>query len=442
MKTRFINSIAFKILFFYILLSLITISFVISIIFENQVDLISTNIQLESERQIGKLVNSMKNFAANSLGSGLFDIENDQEYLDRMTEFIGPHFDNFCVFDEKGVVVHQSTSVKELPKNYIEDALRSVTANTFSGNDYYLRIDEEKKIIYCYIPLSTFNLGNTVLLLEKNISTLSDSLKSLYRQATYIIVVVIVFHIIFAVILLRMIIFPVNTLARGVKRFSDGDLGVRIRVNSNDEINTLADNFNSMAETIEERVNTLSGEMTLAKEDKDKIEKQKIRDALTGFFNRNYVAERLEEELIRARIRKTDIAFVLVDLDKFNEINKFYGNQTGNIIIMETAKIIKRNSGPTDIPGRIDGEKFSLLCTESSAEELKTKSETIRAAIEKNSVVTPDGEFSVTASFGVIFISAEKLKDAETGETLFSSAEATLQQAKQKGKNRVEIIIE
>ena len=440
MKKKFTQSIGFKILTVYIILSLITISFIITIIFENQVDLISKNIQLETERQIGKLITSMKNFTTEAQKGKLFDIQTDKDSLIQILKFIGPHFDDYIIFNDKGVVIHNSDPAIEPPKTFIEDGLRSVTANTFSGNEYYLRIDEDKKLIYCYVPLSVLHLGNYTLLLKKDISSLNNALTSLYHQEIYVILVVLLFHIIFAVILSRYIIHPIKLLNHGAQRFSKGEFGYRINIKRKDELSSLAEAFNEMAGSIDSKIKALSGEMDNVKEYKDRIEKQKIRDELTYLFNRSYILERTNEEIIKAGLRDSNLAFLLIDIDRFNDINKIYGNQTGNIILMETSKTIIRSCSEIDIVGRFGGEEFAVLSPDCSIEQIRAKAESIRSAIEKNKVVTPDGEFSVTVSIGVFFAASEFLRSKEKNPDLPVLAEKALLRAKENGRNKVEIV--
>src|SRR5208337_1231376 len=119
MKNKISQSIGFKILLVYTLLSLVNISFVISIIFENQVDLISKNIKLESERQLAKLISSMKKFTHETQKGALFDIRNYKETLNQVIKFIGPHFDDYLIFTDKGVITYKSSARIKSPKTLI-----------------------------------------------------------------------------------------------------------------------------------------------------------------------------------------------------------------------------------------------------------------------------------------------------------------------------------
>ncbi len=80
MKIKFSRSIGFKILIFYIVLALINISFIISIIFENQIELISKNSKLESEQQISNLIGSLKQFSTEMKKGTLFAYNNEQNF--------------------------------------------------------------------------------------------------------------------------------------------------------------------------------------------------------------------------------------------------------------------------------------------------------------------------------------------------------------------------
>ena len=440
MKNRISNSIGFKILFFYTLLSLVNISFVISIIFENQVDLISKNIKLETENQLSKLVSSMKKFTYETQKGTLFETRNYDEALNQIIKFIGPHFDGYMIITEKGVTVSKSAAKMAPPKTLNEDVLRTMTARDFSGNEYYLRVDEASKKIYCYISLSGFNVGNYILLLQKDIGSLNVSLRLLYHQAIYVIIVVLLFHIIFAIILFRYIIYPINLLNDGAKRLSDGNLGARINIERKDEFHTLAETFNRMAGAIDDKIKTLSTQMETVKESKEKIENLAIKDELTGLYNRGYLIERAVEELKRTRLNNRDTAFLIVDLDRFNEINKIYGHQTGNIILTEAAKIIARCCTAADVIGRFGGEEFAVLSPEASKNHIRDMAEQIRATIEKNVAVTPDGELSITVSIGISYIDSGSLPADGDYLAAIASAETALQHAKENGRNRVEMI--
>lgn len=441
MKNKFTRSIGFKILIFYILLALINVSFVISIIFENQVELIAKNSKLESEQQISNLISSLKQFSSEMKKGTLFMDDKDQKFLNQFINLIKPYAPSFFIITENDKILYKSNKKLNPPLTMAEDVLRSITAENFSGKEYYLRIDEKKRIIFCYIPLDNFQLGNTILLISKDISSIDESLKNLYYQAIYVIIVALFFHAVFAFILFRYIIIPVKLLNQGALKLAKGDLSARILLDERkDEFGSLADSFNKMADSISESIVSLSGKADRAMETKYISETQTVIDELTGLFSRIYMLERINEEIKKMINKKTSSSLLIVDIDNFSEITNIYGNNTRDIILLETSKIIIRNCAETDIISRFSGNNFAILTTDCSIEHITALSENIRHEIEQNVIITPDGNFSVTTSIGASFICYSSEEKPQAENDLLVSAETALSRAKQKGKNRIEII--
>lgn len=137
-SVKFFHSIGFKIMAAYVLLSLINLSFVISIIFENQTDLISRNARLESERHLAELIESMKQFSRESGKGSLLSQGAKNDNFKRLVNLLNSLPDNSFVFSEKGEILARSAEGIDPPESYLTDGLRSLTAMTFSGKNYYL----------------------------------------------------------------------------------------------------------------------------------------------------------------------------------------------------------------------------------------------------------------------------------------------------------------
>jgi len=353
MRNKFFQSIGFKIMAFYVLLSLINLSFVISIIFENQVDLISKNVMLESEKQLSQFINSMKKFTIEMKEGTLFNVKDEKETLSQFTKIISQHYRDFIIFSDKNVIIYKSSSEINLPETFKEDGLRSMTTMAFSGKDYYLRVDEDNKIVNFYIPLNELLSGNYILLVKKNIGSINASLIDLYKQSFYIIFVVLFFHVLFALILYRFILHPVKILGEAAEKLSKGDLSVRVPITGGkDEFDSLFVTFNRMAESINKNIKTFSTEMKTVKNIQRILEETEIRDDLTGLLNENYISQRIEDELNQSKLKLRDLSLILINLDDFSKINEVYGKQTGDIILLETAKKISESCTAGDIIAR------------------------------------------------------------------------------------------
>ncbi len=439
MGNNIFKSIGFKIITFYILLSLINISFIISVIFENQVDLISKNTMLESEKQLSQLIGSIKKFTIEIKKGGLFNVKDEKETLSQLMKIISMHYNEFIIFTDKNQVIYKSSPQATLPETFKEDGIRSLTAMAFSGKDYYLRISDDNKIINFYIPLDEFMHGNYILLVKKNIDSLNESLTGLYKQALYIVFVVLFFHLLFAIILYKYIIHPLKIFNETAEKLSNGDLSARVDISgAKDEFHSLSLTFNRMAESIEENIRSFSTEMRTVKNIQRIMNKTDIRDDLTGLLNDTYMTERIEDEINRSKLMQRDISLILINLDNFSKVNEIYGKQTGDIVLLAASKRIIENCSSGDVIARFSGEEFAVLSPEPSRNSILDLSEKIRISMDSNEVVTADGKFIVTVSIGISYIDAGSLSEIRNRNDLIASARSALIKAKSSGKNKVE----
>lgn len=438
-KDRIYKSIGFKIIAFYILLSILNLSFVISIIFENQVDTIGKNTMLESEKQISELIGAMKKFTVEMKKGTLFQTGSDNEALNQLVKIIDLHFREYLIISDKDAILHKSSRNEKLPESFKEDSLRTMTSSAFSGKDYYLRIDEDKKIVNFYIPLNDFYPGNSILLIKKDISALNKSLTDLYKQVSYVILVVVFFHIVFAGFLYLSFILPLKSLVIAAENFSGGDMTARVELSGKSfELDAIASAFNNMAESAHNSIISLTTEAESVKNSNMKKDKISTRDELTGLLNSNYLNERINEELKNAKSAMDCFSLMIIDIDDFSRINALYGKQTGDIILLETAKKISNGCGANSIPARIADDEFAILSTETAVPDITEIAESIRSSVAGNSIITPDGNFSVTVSIGVMTFNPAEREPHQNQEDIFKSASSALSKAKAGGKNRVE----
>ena len=121
-----------------------------------------------------------------------------------------------------------------------------------------------------------------------------------------------------------------------------------------------------------------------------------------------------------------------MDLDKFKHINDTYGHATGDEVLRETGKLLKKLCRKEDIVARFGGEEFVLLLSHCNGEQATNKAESIRQELE---ALTP-ANLSVTGSFGIATLENDlKLNFNQ----LFSLADAAVYRAKEGGRNRVEV---
>lgn len=156
-------------------------------------------------------------------------------------------------------------------------------------------------------------------------------------------------------------------------------------------------------------------------------------DPLTGLFNRRYLQTRLAGELERARRVDSDVAVMMVDVDKFKSINDTHGHAVGDLILQHVSDILRRSVRLSDVCTRYGGDEFAIVVPE-SAHTAPQSAERIRQRIEGYlwRTVAPAVDVQVTVSVGVAI--AER---GESAEDLIGRADRFLYQAKADGRNCV-----
>ena len=166
------------------------------------------------------------------------------------------------------------------------------------------------------------------------------------------------------------------------------------------------------------------------------IERLSMIDQLTGIANRRSFDNRLNMEWRRAIREKTAISLLMIDVDKFKKYNDTYGHQQGDVLLQAVADVYCRTlKRPGDFAARWGGEEFAILLPASDMNGALTVAEDIRANVENEVIVCPDGEATkVTVSIGV------NTKDPNTNcsiDSFISGADSALYAAKGRGRNRV-----
>ncbi len=158
-------------------------------------------------------------------------------------------------------------------------------------------------------------------------------------------------------------------------------------------------------------------------------EENALTDELTKLPNRRYMAQRFLQEMQRARRSKKGLAFLMMDLDHFKQVNDTYGHLQGDQVLAELAKIIIAGKRESDVAARYGGEEFALILHETSAEGAQILAERIRAAVE---AATFPGNLKLTVSIGVA-----ATEDEAQFTSLMEKADEALYEAKEGGRNRV-----
>ncbi|TMG94616.1 MAG: EAL domain-containing protein [Betaproteobacteria bacterium] len=156
-----------------------------------------------------------------------------------------------------------------------------------------------------------------------------------------------------------------------------------------------------------------------------------LYDPLTGLPNRKLFDERLSQHLAAAIRENTQLAVVLVDIERFHTINDTLGRQSCDDLLRQIGVRCSRLASDPKLVARLVGDQFAVLLT-----DVKTEDNVARMLEERNREIfgasyrVGDTELAVTAKFGIAVFPG----DAENAESLLKNAEAALNRAKTTGE--------
>jgi len=160
-------------------------------------------------------------------------------------------------------------------------------------------------------------------------------------------------------------------------------------------------------------------------------------DSLTGLPNRTLFEERASQAITQARRTGMVLALMMLDLDRFKEVNDSLGHQVGDRLLAAAAKRIRESVRETDTVTRLGGDEFAVLVTNlADPTGAATVGEAIVAAL--NSPFDLDGERVITsASLGITTFPA----DGAGVDVLLRNADRALYRAKAKGRNTYQFYV-
>lgn len=162
----------------------------------------------------------------------------------------------------------------------------------------------------------------------------------------------------------------------------------------------------------------------------DTCEEQAFTDHLTGLANRRRFERQLEREVGRTLRYGRPFCLMLIDIDRFKEVNDNYGHEAGDEAIRYLARILQEGTRGIDLAARVGGEEFAVILTETNLEGAVEVAERLRVAISEAKIPVVG---RIAASIGV----AECPESARTSRDLMASADAALYEAKRNGRDRV-----
>jgi len=226
--------------------------------------------------------------------------------------------------------------------------------------------------------------------------------------------------ILIGVIFSRAVLGPVRELEAGVRQLGEGELSARVAELSHDELGDLARTFNQMARKLEQNHQELANLSTV--------------DFLTGLHNVREFYRLFHDETRRVDRYGHCFSLLLIDIDRFKEINDTFGHQLGDYVLQEVARKLGELIRASDHAARIGGDEFAVLLPETDMDDARDFGERIRGYFAGHAIAQvdhPDEEIRISVSIGL----ASYPETARNANELFAAADAALYRAKQGGRN-------
>ncbi len=168
---------------------------------------------------------------------------------------------------------------------------------------------------------------------------------------------------------------------------------------------------------------------------RDELRHQAIHDPLTGLFNRRYLDETLPRELNRALRLNAPLCVVMLDIDGFKQFNDSFGHGSGDSLLREFGRVLRKHLRKSDISCRYGGDEFFLVMPDSSIEDTQLRVEEIRTFLKEIQQLHYSGQELdiITLSAGIAHMPDHGTTEIE----LLRAADEAMYTAKQAGRDQI-----
>ena len=156
-------------------------------------------------------------------------------------------------------------------------------------------------------------------------------------------------------------------------------------------------------------------------------------DSLTGIFNRRALMALLERHVGGQRAMDAT-GLLIVDLDRFKEVNTRFGHPVGDSVLQATAQALDATARGDDLVARLGGDEFAIVARGVTPGVMASIADRVVAALRAKDAELGLDDWTLTASVGWALYP----EDATTVDELFKAADACLRGAKSAGRDRVQ----
>jgi len=177
-------------------------------------------------------------------------------------------------------------------------------------------------------------------------------------------------------------------------------------------------------------------DITERKKAENSLEQLALTDSLTGLDNRYSLMNNLENSLLRQKRENFRLAFLMLDLDGFKQINDSYGHPIGDALLIAVGKKLKALFRESDIIARVGGDEFSIILENIDSNESLIPLVN-KVLLEFRKPFTIDSQLNIGISIGIAVSSTTGC----SSEDIIHQADAALYQVKNNGKGNYHLAV-
>jgi diguanylate cyclase (GGDEF)-like protein len=209
------------------------------------------------------------------------------------------------------------------------------------------------------------------IVVEQPVDEALAPLDRLIKRFIMAFVLAIILTVVIVVFFSKRMMRPLENLENAIDRLTQGDRQVRVNVPKNTELSSLSEAFNEMAVNLDEKSKAL--------------EYQAYHDELTHLPNRNRLFEYIESTLSKYKTANKSFALLLLDLDRFKEINDSLGHKCGDLLLRELSQRLLRVLPDEDVVARLGGDEFAIVLKKAdSLEKAREVAARMRVVIQEH----------------------------------------------------------
>jgi diguanylate cyclase (GGDEF)-like protein len=359
----------------------------------------------------------------------------EQSKLNSIANIAAPNITAALIFQDE---VSANEQLKYLlgQTNIVSAVVEEINGNrfieAFAEKNNELNIFD--KLMVNKTPLIMEGVEYGTLTIKADYSLIERSLLFFGVFLIAILLLILVLSFILSLFLRKSLIYPLTHLAAVAERVTkSNNYNLRSKVLSSDEVGNLANCFNLMLETIEQRDHLLE-EKVLQRTNalniaNAQLTTQAFSDPLSGLPNRRYILDKLSG-LINAP-NPSRIAIMGLDLDGFKEINDTMGHDYGDLLLISVSTCITGVLGKSATLARLGGDEFIVVVENATDDEMLNKIATdINLSLAKGFMIKGK-HVHVTTSIGIAIFP----DDGKTVDNLVKCADLAMYKSKDKGRN-------